>query len=83
MFRSRFTDAFPPKLCPHFGPQDIERGIVDPLPASQIESLLCTLLGLVLNRKKPVEFVTLLSSSESLRWGLARTQIMASNVHRR
>jgi hypothetical protein len=54
MFRSRFTDAFPPK-CPHFGPQDIERGVVDPVPPSQLESLLCALLGLVLNRKKPVE----------------------------
>ncbi|KAF2176784.1 hypothetical protein K469DRAFT_606039 [Zopfia rhizophila CBS 207.26] len=53
MFRSRFTEAFPPK-CPHFGPQDIERGVLDP-PSSQIESLLCALLGLVLNRKKPVE----------------------------
>ncbi|KAK7709072.1 hypothetical protein SLS57_008797 [Botryosphaeria dothidea] len=54
MFRSRFTDAFPPK-CPHLGPQDIERGIVDPVPSPQVESLLCALLGLALNRKKPVE----------------------------
>lgn len=57
MFRSRFTDAFPPK-CPHFGPQDIERGVADTPPSSQIESLLCALLGLVLNRKKPVESVS-------------------------
>ncbi|KAF2463734.1 uncharacterized protein BDR25DRAFT_106767 [Lindgomyces ingoldianus] len=54
MFRSRFMEAFPLK-CPHFGPQDIERGVEDPLPSPQIESLLCALLGLVLNRKKPVE----------------------------
>ncbi|KAF2714959.1 hypothetical protein K504DRAFT_14856 [Pleomassaria siparia CBS 279.74] len=54
MFRSRFTDAFPSK-CPHLGPQDIERGVAEPLPSSQIESLLCALLGLVVNRKKPVE----------------------------
>ncbi|KAH7051050.1 hypothetical protein B0J12DRAFT_710536 [Macrophomina phaseolina] len=54
MFRSRFTDAFPPK-CPHLGPQDIERGIVDTAPSPQVESLLCALLGLALNRKKPVE----------------------------
>ncbi|KAF2866537.1 hypothetical protein BDV95DRAFT_202450 [Massariosphaeria phaeospora] len=54
MFRSRFNEAFPPK-CPHFGPQDIEHGVVQPLPSSQIEGLLCALLGLVLNRKKPVE----------------------------
>ena len=56
MFRSRFTDAFPPK-CPHLGAQDIERGVADPLPSSQIEGLLCALLGLVVNRKKPVELV--------------------------
>jgi hypothetical protein len=56
MFRSRFTEAFPPK-CPHLGPQDVERGVSDPLPSPQIESLLCALLGLVVNRKKPVESV--------------------------
>ncbi|ORY17670.1 hypothetical protein BCR34DRAFT_583523 [Clohesyomyces aquaticus] len=54
MFRSRFMEAFPPK-CPHLGPQDIERGVADSLPSPHIESLLCALLGLVLNRKKPVE----------------------------
>ncbi|KAF2114781.1 hypothetical protein BDV96DRAFT_575879 [Lophiotrema nucula] len=54
MFRSRFYDAFPPKT-PHFGPQDIELGVANPLPSAQVEHLLCALLGLVLNRKKPVE----------------------------
>ncbi|KAK8246585.1 hypothetical protein HDK64DRAFT_180125, partial [Phyllosticta capitalensis] len=54
MFRSRFNDVFPPK-CPQMGPQDIERGIVDPIPSPQVEGLLCALLGLALNRKKPVE----------------------------
>ncbi|KAK7520802.1 uncharacterized protein IWZ02DRAFT_451916 [Phyllosticta citriasiana] len=54
MFRSRFNDVFPPK-CPQLGPQDVERGIVDPVPSPQVESLLCALLGLALNRKKPVE----------------------------
>jgi hypothetical protein len=54
MFRARFSEAFPPKLA-NFGPQDIEKGIVDGLPSPQVESLLCALLGLVLNRKKPVE----------------------------
>ncbi|KAF2637804.1 hypothetical protein P280DRAFT_471968 [Massarina eburnea CBS 473.64] len=54
MFRSRFSEAFPPK-CPHLGPQDIEQGVAEEIPSSQIESLLCALLGLVLNRKKPVE----------------------------
>jgi len=56
MFRSRFCDAFPAKL-PQMGPQDIERGVVDQLPSPQVESLLCALLGLVLNRKKYVESV--------------------------
>ncbi|KAH9811710.1 hypothetical protein Tdes44962_MAKER05857 [Teratosphaeria destructans] len=54
MFRARFNDAFPPKL-PQFGPQNIERGVTDQPPAQQVEDLLCALLGLVLNRKKPVE----------------------------
>ena len=57
MFRSRFSDAFPPKLI-NFGPQDIERGVVDSLPTSQVEGLLCALLALVLNRKKPIEYVS-------------------------
>ncbi|KAK3060715.1 hypothetical protein LTS18_007920, partial [Coniosporium uncinatum] len=53
MFRSRFNDAFGARV-PHFGPQDIERGVVDQLPSPQVENLLCALLGLVLNRKKPI-----------------------------
>ncbi len=56
MFRSRFSEAFPKNLA-HFGPQDIEKGVSDPVPTPQIESLLCALLGLVLNRKKYVESV--------------------------
>lgn len=56
MFRSRFADAFPPK-SPHFGPQDLERGVAEVLPSPQVESLLCALLALLLNRKKPVESV--------------------------
>ncbi|KZF22547.1 hypothetical protein L228DRAFT_238492 [Xylona heveae TC161] len=54
MFRSRFNEAFPKNLS-HFGPQDIERGVVDSVPSPQVENLLCALLGLVLNRKKNVE----------------------------
>lgn len=54
MFRSRFSDAFQ-KSLPHYGPQDIERGVVDPIPGDQVERLLCALLGLVLNRKKDIE----------------------------
>jgi hypothetical protein len=49
MFRSRFNDAFSSKLG-HFGPQDIERGVVDAAPSPQVEALLCALLALVLNR---------------------------------
>ena len=56
MFRSRFNDAFSSKL-PNLGPQDVERGVVDSVPSQQVEQLLCALLGLVLNRKKPVEYV--------------------------
>ena len=56
MFRARFADAFPRSL-PHFGPQDIERGVVDSLPDDNVEKLLCALIGLVLNRKKDVECV--------------------------
>ena len=56
MFRSRFNDALPSKLA-HFGPQDVERGVEDLRPSPQVEQLLCALLALVLNRKKPVEYV--------------------------
>ena len=56
MFRSRFSDAFP-KSLPHYGPQDIELGVVGPVPGDHVERLLCALLGLVLNRKKDVEYV--------------------------
>ena len=58
MFRSRFSSAFS-KSLPHYGPQDIERGVVDPLPGEQVERLLCALLGLLLNRKKEVEYVSI------------------------
>ncbi|KAF2128676.1 hypothetical protein P153DRAFT_397724 [Dothidotthia symphoricarpi CBS 119687] len=54
MFRSRFNDAFP-RGSPHVGPQDIELGVLDEKPSPDVEGLLCALLGLVLNRKKPVE----------------------------
>lgn len=55
MFRARFSDVFPRSL-PHFGPQDIERGVADIVPGDHIERLLCALIGLVLNRKKDVEY---------------------------
>jgi hypothetical protein len=56
MFRSRFNEAFP-RGAPHVGPQDIELGVAEGEPSPDIEGLLCALLGLVLNRKKPVESV--------------------------
>jgi hypothetical protein len=58
MFRSRFSDHFPPKLA-HIGPQDLERGVQQSIPTKEVEGVLCALLGLVLNRKKPVEYVAL------------------------
>lgn len=57
MFRSRFSNAFS-KSLPHYGPQDIERGVVDSTPGEHVERLLCALLGLLLNRKKEVEYVS-------------------------
>jgi hypothetical protein len=71
MFRSRFSEVFPPKLA-NFGPQDIENGVVDSVPSPQVEGLLCALLALVLNRKKPIESVIpflciLVESTETLK----------------
>ena len=57
MFRSRFSDAFP-KSLPHYGPQDIENGVMGSPAGEQVERLLCALLGLVLNRKKDIEYVS-------------------------
>ena len=55
MFRSRFSDAFPRSL-PHYGPQDIERGVSQAeRVGDEVERLLCALLGICLNRKKDVE----------------------------
>lgn len=57
MFRSRFNEAFP-RGAPTVGPQDIEQGVAEGTPSTDVEGLLCALLGLVLNRKKPVESVS-------------------------
>lgn len=54
MFRSRFGDAFP-KSLPHFGPQELERDVVETSPGDRAEHLLCALLGLALNRKQDVK----------------------------
>lgn len=55
MFRARFHEVFP-RSTPHYGPQDIERGVEESPPGDYVERLLCALLGLVLNRKKEVEY---------------------------
>ncbi|KAF4461469.1 hypothetical protein FALBO_11739 [Fusarium albosuccineum] len=40
MFRSRFQDAFPKSLA-HFGPQELERDVVEPIPGDRVEHFLC------------------------------------------
>ncbi|KAH7170534.1 hypothetical protein EDB81DRAFT_169173 [Dactylonectria macrodidyma] len=54
MFRSRFHDAFPKSLA-HFGPQELERDVVESIPGDRVEHFLCALLGLLLNRKQDVK----------------------------
>ncbi|KAF4452253.1 hypothetical protein F53441_4847 [Fusarium austroafricanum] len=54
MFRSRFNDAFPKSLA-HFGPQELERDVVEPMLGDRVEHFLCALLGLLLNRKQDVK----------------------------
>ncbi|KAK1756084.1 hypothetical protein QBC47DRAFT_179578 [Echria macrotheca] len=53
-FRARFTEAFP-KSLPNFGPQELERDVVDSIPGERVEQFLCALLGLLLNRKQDVK----------------------------
>ncbi|KAB5558186.1 hypothetical protein GE09DRAFT_1221315 [Coniochaeta sp. 2T2.1] len=54
MFRARFAETLP-KSLPNFGPQELERDIVDPVPGTRVEQFLCALLGLLLNRKQDVK----------------------------
>jgi hypothetical protein len=56
MFRARFNAAFPKSLS-HFGPQELEQDITDSPPGDRVETFLCALLGLVLNRKQDVKYV--------------------------
>lgn len=70
MFRSRFADAFN-KNVPTLGPQDVETGVFSEEPSEQIELFLCALLGLVLNRKKYVEY-GVLKCSIPCTWTLIR-----------
>ena len=55
MFRARFTEAFAKSLA-HFGPQELERDIVDTVPGEHVEQFLCALLGVLLNRKQDVKY---------------------------
>lgn len=61
MFRARFTEVFPKSLA-NFGPQELERDIVETVPGERVEHFLCALLSLLLNRKQDVKCV---HSSES------------------
>ncbi|KAF9875497.1 hypothetical protein CkaCkLH20_06878 [Colletotrichum karsti] len=54
MFRSRFNEAFPKSLA-NFGPQELERDIIDNPPGERVEAFLCALLFLLLNRKQDVK----------------------------
>jgi hypothetical protein len=56
MFRARFTEAFPKSLA-NFGPQELERDVVDSVPGERVEHFLCALLSLLLNRKQDVKCV--------------------------
>ncbi|KAK4639424.1 hypothetical protein QC761_708240 [Podospora bellae-mahoneyi] len=54
MFRARFAEAFPKSLA-NFGPQELERDVVDSVPGERVEHFLCAVLGLLLNRKQDVK----------------------------
>lgn len=56
MFRARFTEAFPKSLA-NFGPQELERDVVETIPGERVENFLCAVLGLLLNRKQDVKCV--------------------------
>ncbi|KAL2137371.1 hypothetical protein VTI74DRAFT_3311 [Chaetomium olivicolor] len=54
MFRARFSEAFPKSLA-NFGPQELERDVVETIPGERVEHFLCALLSLLLNRKQDVK----------------------------
>ncbi|KAH7041008.1 uncharacterized protein B0I36DRAFT_233345 [Microdochium trichocladiopsis] len=54
MFRSRFNEALPKSLA-NFGPQELERDITETIPGERVEHFLCSILGLLLNRKQDVK----------------------------
>lgn len=65
MFRARFTEAFPKSLA-NFGPQELERDIVESIPGERVEHFLCALLSLLLNRKQDVKCVSPLKGGKVL-----------------
>ena len=54
MFRNRFSDALPKSLA-NFGPQELERDVVDAVPGERVEHFLCAVLKLLLNRQQDVK----------------------------
>ncbi|CAK7226044.1 hypothetical protein SBRCBS47491_006092 [Sporothrix bragantina] len=54
LFRNRFAEAFSKNLV-NFGPQELERDIVDSVPSERVEYFLCALLKLLLNRQQDVK----------------------------
>jgi len=54
MFRNRFGDALPKSLA-NFGPQELERDVVDAVPGERAEHFLCAVLKLLLNRQQDVK----------------------------
>ncbi|OXV06550.1 hypothetical protein Egran_05683 [Elaphomyces granulatus] len=77
MFRARFGEVFP-KSLPHYGPQDIEKGVADSAPGDHVERLLCALVGLVLNRKKDVEYDSPFAAAYSFLLRLLKTLVLWS-----
>lgn len=78
MFRARFHDVFPRGLQ-HYGPQDIEKGLEESPPGEGIQGILCALLGLLLNRKKDVEYGRHPMPGPARRSGHARFWISPAN----
>ncbi|KIH87222.1 hypothetical protein SPBR_04734 [Sporothrix brasiliensis 5110] len=54
LFRNRFAEAFSKNMV-NFGPQELERDIVDSVPSERVEYFLCALLKLLLNRQQDVK----------------------------
>ncbi|KAI6618314.1 hypothetical protein MCOR08_009078 [Pyricularia oryzae] len=54
MFRAKFNDIFSKNLAT-FGPQELEREIVDSTPGDRVELFLCAILKLLLNRQQEIK----------------------------